>query len=84
MDSELERYHKSCAALELNVGEGRLKQGGLHKELARQRAQTQDAHQAIRSHLLFLSVAVLFLYSSVLASCVCFFVCILSSICTLL
>ncbi|DBA68566.1 TPA: hypothetical protein ACH3X2_013579 [Trebouxia sp. C0005] len=48
MDSELERYHKSCAALELNVGEGSLKQAGLHKELARQRAQTQDAHQAIR------------------------------------
>jgi len=48
MDSELERYHKSCAALELNVGEGSLKQAGLHKELARQRSQTQDAHQAIR------------------------------------
>ena len=48
MDSELERYHKSCAALELNIGEGSLKQAGLHKELARQRAQTQDAHQAIR------------------------------------
>ena len=48
MDSELERYHKSCAALELNIGEGSLKQAGLHKELARQRSQTQDAHQAIR------------------------------------
>ncbi len=48
MDSELERYHKSCAALELNIGEGSLKQAGLHKELSRQRSQTQDAHQAIR------------------------------------
>ena len=51
MDSELERYHKSCAALELSVGEGRLKQGGLHKELSRQRSQTQDAQQAIRHAL---------------------------------
>lgn len=48
MDSELERYHKSCAALELNVGEGRSKFGALQKELTRQRSQTQDAHQAIR------------------------------------
>lgn len=48
MDSELERYHKSCTALELNVGEGRSKSGALQKELTRQRSQIQDAHQAIR------------------------------------
>ena len=48
MDSELERYHKSCAALELNVGEGRSKHAALQKELARQRAQTQEAQQSIR------------------------------------
>lgn len=48
MDSELERYHKSCAALELSVGEGRSKHAALQKELTRQHAQTQDAHQAIR------------------------------------
>ena len=48
MDSELERYHKSCAALELSVGEGSSKHAALQKELARQHAQTKDAHQAIR------------------------------------
>lgn len=48
MDAELERYHKSCAALDLNASEGRLKQNALHKELARQRTQTQSAQQAIR------------------------------------
>ena len=61
MDSELERYHKSCAALELNVGEGRLKQGGLHQELARQRTQTQDAHQVIRSRFFSLGSHLLLL-----------------------
>lgn len=49
MDAELERYHKSCAALDLGVSEGKLKQSALHKELARQRSQTQSAEQAIRS-----------------------------------
>ena len=49
MDAELERYHKNCAALDLGVSEGKLKQGALHKELARQRSQTQSAEQAIRS-----------------------------------
>ena len=48
MDLELERYHKSCTALERSVGEGTSKHSALQKELARQHAQTQDAHQAIR------------------------------------
>lgn len=48
MDAELERYHKSCAALDLNASEGRLKHNALHKEVARQRTQTQSAQQAIR------------------------------------
>ena len=61
MDSELERYHKSCAALELNVGEGSLKQAGLHKELSRQRAQTQDAHQAIKYSIPLLPAAAVLL-----------------------
>ena len=49
MDGELERYHKNNATLDLTIGDFKLKQNGLQKEVVRQRSATQDGEQAIRS-----------------------------------
>lgn len=48
MDSELERYHKNNATLDLTIGDYKLKQNGLQKELARERHATNDCEQSIR------------------------------------
>ena len=48
MDGELERYHKNNATLDLTIGDFKLKQNGLQKEVVRQRSATQDGEQAIR------------------------------------
>lgn len=48
MDSELERYHKNNATLDLTIGDYKLKQNGLQKELGRARSATNDAEQSIR------------------------------------
>lgn len=49
MDGELERYHKNNATLDLTIGDFKLKQNGLQKEVVRQRSATQDGEQTIRS-----------------------------------
>ena len=49
MDGELERYHKNNATLDLTIGDFKLKQNGLQKEVVRQRSAMQDGEQLIRS-----------------------------------
>lgn len=46
MDGELQRYHKANAALDLTIGEQRLRSEGLQTEVLRQRAELGACHRS--------------------------------------